>query len=137
MPTAENKKLLQDIFTGLAAGDSKLFVEKMAANFRWHLTGSTGWSKGDDGKDTVLKELLAPLRSRIDGRIKTVPKRFIADGDLVAVEARGDNRTVKGEPYNNNYCFVFRLENGMLVEVTEYLDTELVTSALGAPDRGV
>jgi hypothetical protein len=65
-----------------------------------------------------------------------VPKRFIADGDLVAVEARGDNRTVKGEPYNNNYCFVFRLENGMLAEVTEYLDTELVTCALGAPDRG-
>jgi ketosteroid isomerase-like protein len=133
MSIAENKKLLQDIFAGFAQGDAKLFVEKMAPNFRWHLTGTTGWSRSYDGKEAVLKELLAPLRNRIDGRIKTVPKRFIADGDLVVVEARGDNRTVKGEPYNNNYCFVFRVENGMLAELTEYLDTELVTRALGTP----
>jgi hypothetical protein len=36
-----------------------------------------------------------------------------------------------GAPYNNNYCFVFRLSDHQLKEVTEYFDTELVTAALG------
>ena len=48
-----------------------------------------------------------------------------------SVEARGSNTTKSGVPYNNNYCFVFRLSDNQLKEVTEYLDTELVTGALG------
>jgi len=36
-----------------------------------------------------------------------------------------------GVPYNNSYCFVFRLADNQLKEVTEYLDTELVTAAMG------
>jgi uncharacterized protein len=37
----------------------------------------------------------------------------------------------KGVPYNNTYCHVFRIVNGKIKEVTEYLDTELVTRAFG------
>ncbi len=59
--------------------------------------------------------------------------RFIADEDYVVVEARGRNTTKDGVPYNNVYCYVFRLADGKLQEMTEYMDTELVTAALGAP----
>jgi ketosteroid isomerase-like protein len=62
-----------------------------------------------------------------------VAQRILADGDFVVVEARGANVTKTGAPYNNNYCFVFRLAGGKLAEVTEYMDTELVTAALGDP----
>ena len=82
----------------------------------------------------MLTELFPALRARIEGRIKMIPQRVLADGDHVVVEARGDNVTKAGAPYNNSYCFVFRLAGGKLAEVTEYMDTELVTAALGAPD---
>ncbi len=39
------------------------------------------------------------------------------------------------QPYNNNYCLVFRLSGNQLKEVTEYFDTELVTAALGHADH--
>ena len=48
------------------------------------------------------------------------------------MEARGETTTTAGVPYNNEYCFVYRLENGAIKEVTEYMDTELVTSALAS-----
>jgi uncharacterized protein len=57
--------------------------------------------------------------------------KFIAEGDHVVVEARGSNTTKLGVAYNNSYCFVFRLSENQLNEVTEYCDTELVTAALG------
>jgi ketosteroid isomerase-like protein len=72
------------------------------------------------------------LRRKMD-RITTVAHRFIADGDHVAVEARGANTTRAGARYDNSYCFVFRLADGKLAEVTEYMDTELVTAVLGDP----
>jgi ketosteroid isomerase-like protein len=38
---------------------------------------------------------------------------------------RGGNR------YSNTYCQVFRVTGGEISEMTEYLDTELVTWAFG------
>jgi ketosteroid isomerase-like protein len=131
MSTSENKQLLEAIFAGLAQGDSRPFINAMDDDFQWTVTGNTPWSRTYAGKQVVLTELFGALRSRIEGRIRTIPDRFIAEGDFVVVEAHGQNTTVKGEPYNNRYCFVFRLAGGKLKEVTEYLDTELVTATLG------
>jgi len=129
--TAQNKQLVQQIFAGLAEGNSKLFVESMADDFAWTVTGTTPWSKTYQGKQTVLADLFGALRSRVVPLLKTIAERIIAEDDIVVVEARGSNTTTAGKPYNNRYCFVFRLAEGKLKEVTEYLDTELVTSALG------
>ncbi len=131
MSTAENKQLMQHIFAELSQGNSKPFVEIMADDFCWTLTGTTSWSKTYAGKQAVLTDLLATLRSRIAGQIRTTADRILADGDYVVVEAHGNNTTRSGKPYNNRYCFIFRLAGGKLKEVTEYLDTELVAATLG------
>jgi ketosteroid isomerase-like protein len=133
MSATENKQLLQSIFAELAKGNSKPFVESMDNDFRWIVTGHTRWSRTYAGKQSVLTELFGALRSRIAGNITTTAHRFIAEDDFVVVEARGSNTTKAGKPYNNSYCFVFRIREGKLQEVTEYLDTELVTSALADP----
>ena len=131
MSSTENKQLMQDIFAALAEGNSKPFVDAMADDFSWTVTGNTKWSKTYAGKQAVLTELFGTLRARIAGHIRTVGDRFIAEDDCVVVEARGQNTTIGGKPYNNRYCFVFRLSDCKLKEVTEYLDTELVTATLG------
>jgi len=131
MSTVENKQMVQEIFAELAQGNSRPLVESMAENFCWTVTGSNRWSGTYKGKEAVLNDLLGQLRSRIEGRIKTVAHRFIAEGDFVVVEARGNNTTKDGRPYNNSYCFVIRLGDGKLQEMIEYMDTELVTSVLG------
>jgi uncharacterized protein len=133
MSAAENKKLLQHIFSELSKGNSAPFVESMAEDFSWTTTGTTSWSRTYAGKQSVIKELFGGLRAKLAPPITTSARRFIAEDGYVAVEARGKNTTRDGVPYNNSYCYVFRLEDGQLQEMTEYLDTELVTSALGDP----
>ena len=84
-------------------------------------------------QDQVMTvSLLAALRRKMD-RVTTIAHRFIAEGDHVVVEARGANRTRAGAPYCNTYCFVFRVADGKLAELTEYMDSELVTAVLGDP----
>lgn len=130
MSATENKQLLQQIFAGLAENNARLFVASMAEDFRWTVTGTTKWSRTYSGKKAVLGELFAVLSSKMAGPIRTLPDRIIAEGDYVVVQAHGDNVTKSGKAYNNRYCFVFRVADGKLKEVTEYLDTELVTAAL-------
>jgi ketosteroid isomerase-like protein len=131
--TAANKQLLQNVFEALAKGDSRPFVDAMDDDFRWIMTGTTAWSGSYEGKQIVVSKLFGAMRAKIADRILTVPRRIVADGDLVVVEARGNNVTRDGKPYCNSYCFVFRLADGRLKELVEYFDTELVTSALGEP----
>lgn len=129
-----NKQIIQEIFSEMARGESKLFVERMADDFRWIVAGTSQWSTTFDGKNAVLTDLFGLLASKIAMPIITTAQRFIADGDYVVVEARGASTTKTGKPYNNNYCFVFRLADGELKEVTEYMDTALATATFGDPD---
>jgi len=129
--SAENKKLVEAIFTELAKGNAGPFVDAMADDFQWKLMGRKTWTQSFDGKEAVLRDLFGLLQSRLEGNIITTAQRIIADGDSVAVEARGSCRTKTGQSYNNAYCFVFRLEGGKLKEVHEYMDTELASATFG------
>ena len=133
MSVAENKQLVQSIFAGLAEGNPKMLVDSMDDKVRWRISGESQWSKTFDGKRVVLTELFGLLLTKIADRFRIIAYRFIAEGDLVVVEARGDNITKTGARYNNSYCFVIRIAEGRLQEITEYADTELGMTALGAP----
>jgi hypothetical protein len=51
----------------------------------------------------------------------------------VVVECRGKVTTKTGRRYDNTYCWVCRLAGGKIVSLTEYMDTQLVATALEAP----
>lgn len=135
MSAHENKRLLQQIFAELASGNARPFVDSFADDVRWTIVGTTKWSRTYEGKEAVLNGLLRPLRERMNGPVTIAATRFLADEDCVVVEARGEAVTKTGRAYNNTYCWIFRLDGGKVREITEYLDTALVESAL--PDGNV
>jgi len=131
MSAVENKQLMQNIFSELSKGNGKPFVESLADDICWTIIGSTKWSKTYRGKEAVLTDLLRPLFAQFADQYTNTAHRFIAEDDYVVVECRGRVTTKSGKPYNNTYCWVCRVADGELQELTEYLDTELVTAALG------
>jgi hypothetical protein len=134
MNTTQNKELLQRIFAELAVGNSRPFVEALADDFRWVIAGSSRWSRTFEGKQAVLTRLFGVLRATLADRVRTRATRFIAEGDTVVVEARGENTTRAGVPYNNSYCMIYTVRDGKLHEVIEYMDTDLALTALGDPE---
>jgi hypothetical protein len=134
MNTTQNKELLQRIFAELAVGNSRPFVEALADDFRWVIAGSSRWSRTFEGKQAVLTRLFGVLRATLADRVRTRATRFIAEGDTVVVEARGENTTRAGVPYNNSYCMIYTVRDGKLHEVVEYMDTDLALTALGDPE---
>jgi ketosteroid isomerase-like protein len=133
MSTQDNKALLQRIYADLAEGNSRSFVAAMADDFRWVIAGSSRWSRTFEGKQAVMTQLFAALRATIADRVRTSATRFIADGDQVVVEARGNNLTHAGVPYRNSYCMIYTVRDGKLAEMVEYMDTDLALNVLGDP----
>jgi ketosteroid isomerase-like protein len=136
MSAEANKKLIQEIFAAAAnpdpaARDRALFVASLAEDVRWVVTGQYSWSRTFTGKQSILSDLHGHVRSLLVDPARTIAERFIADGDLVVVEARGNNLTKTGVRYDNEYCLVFRLADGKIKEIREYCDSVLTEKALG------
>jgi uncharacterized protein len=120
------RDLASRIFSELANGTATALTEALSEDVRWTLTGTSSWSKTYAGKREVTA-LLRAVQARCEGPMKIRATRILCDGDHVVVEARGDNVTREGARYDNAYCFVLRVDGGTIGEITEYMDTALVT----------
>ncbi|MWB77599.1 nuclear transport factor 2 family protein [Pseudooceanicola sp. 216_PA32_1] len=131
MTPAENKSLMRRIFKRLAEGDGSLYIAHLADDATMTVTGRYSWSRTFHGKQEILTELYGHLRKVVTGSGRTVPIRFLADEDWVVVEAQGQMTAIDGTPYENEYCLMYRLSEGMIVEAREYQDSALCEAVLG------
>src|SRR6267154_783285 len=131
MGAAENKQFISNMFAELSKGNGDAFLNALADDVSFTIIGSTKYSGTFKGKQELINKLLAPLNAQIEGGMTITPDNLIADGDFVAMQARGKALSKNGRRYDNTYCHVFRFANGKVLQVTEYLDTELITSAFG------
>ena len=100
------------------------FADNLADDASWIVTGQYSWSHEFRGREAILDGLMGHFRSFFAVRPRTVAFNFIADGDFVVVEARGDNVTRDGLRYDNQYCMVLRIENGKIKQIKEYCDSD-------------
>jgi len=135
MSTADNKQLMQAVFAELERGNGRPFIDAMADDFCWDIPGTSAWSRRFEGKRAVREQLFKPLFAQFATPYTNRALRFIAEDDHVVVECRGSVQTVRGEAYNNSYCYVCRFEGGRLRELTEYMDTALAEAVLVPPDN--
>jgi ketosteroid isomerase-like protein len=131
MTANENKQLMEKLFAGVARGERELFLEAISDDVTMCVTGQYSWSQTFKGKASLVRDLYGHLRTLLAEPRRTIPFRFIADGDYVVVEAKGDMVTKDGVRYANDYCLIYRLANGKIVEIREYLDSTLCERVLG------
>ena len=131
MGAAENKELIQKVFTEMSQGNAKPLLAILGKDICWTVIGTTKWSGTFRGKQEIYNRLLKPLGSQLQSNIKITVKSLMADGDQVVLEGYGKALTKEGKTYNNTYCWVLKLAEGKVTEMTEYLDTELVIKTFG------
>jgi ketosteroid isomerase-like protein len=129
MGAAENKEVVRKLreAKGLDA-----MLATMADDVRWTIMGATKFSHVMNGKQEIVDKLLKPITAELESMGSTITDNVIAEGDYVVVQQHATGRMTKtGKPYNNQYCLVYKVVGDRIKEITEYLDTELVTSAFG------
>ena len=132
MGLIENKQLIRAFYEAGNRGDLEECLRYLADDVTWTNIGSMRYSGSFRGKSTLVAELLQPVFGQLKAGIASTIENMIAEGEFVAVQSRGRAETTDGRPYDNTYCHVFRVVNGKIGEVTEYLDTQLAASVLRA-----
>ncbi len=131
MSAEANKALMQAIFEKVSQGDGSMFMEHLAEDVVHTISGESSWSKVHRGKEAIVRDVYRYLRTLVKEAGKTKPFHYIADGDWVVIEARGDMVTQDGTTYQNHYCLLYKLKEGMIVEMKEYMDTAYCERILG------
>lgn len=131
MSVEANRKLVQQIYADSANRSGTTFADNLAEDAVWIVTGQYSWSHEFKGRDAIQNGLMGHFRSFFAERPRTVAFNFIAEGDYVVAETRGDNVTRSGQRYDNQYCMVWRIENGKIKMIKEYCDSALVERVLG------
>jgi uncharacterized protein len=129
MGIAENKEVVRKMREAKGLED---MLASMSDDVRWTIMGKTKYSHVMNGKQEIIDKLLRPITAELEGMGNNHVDNVIAEGDYVVVQQHATGRKTKtGNDYNNSYCLVYKVLNGKISEITEYLDTELVTSAFG------
>ena len=130
MSAEQNKEIVRRAIAALSRGDMEGFLADAADDVTLSVMGAM--FPPIQGKQKVLKGLRNALVARLEngGAIAMTIENLIADGDYVAEQARGIARTKDGKDYNNTYCRVWRITDGKIRAMQEYLDTELVRACL-------
>jgi ketosteroid isomerase-like protein len=129
MGIAENKEAVRQMREAKGLDE---MLAAMSDDVRWTIMGSTKYSHTMNGKKEIVDKLLHPIFAELESMGSNHVDNVIAEGDYVVVQQHATGRKTKtGNPYNNSYCLVYKVIGGKIKEITEYLDTELVTAAFG------
>jgi ketosteroid isomerase-like protein len=128
----DHRQRVQDLMGAMAQGRVGPLFEAMAEDVTWRWMGVHQWSRSFESKQTVADKLFGGATETLDPSSSIEVRRIHADGDWVIVEHSGRNKLSDGRRYDNNYCWVLRFQNGLIQEVREYMDTQLVTETFGA-----
>ena len=131
MNTENNKQVVQDFFDAGNRGDMERCMELMHDEVSWTDIGTTKFSGTYKGKANIGENLLGPLMGQLKAGIYTEVDNLIAEGDFVVAQNRGTAETHDGKAYNQTYCHIFTVREGVIVAVTEYMDTALLNEVFG------
>jgi len=120
-------------FEELGRGNVNALLDLLAADVVYTLIGTTALSRTLHGRDAVLQKLIGPVVAAVEPPLTFEIQSLTIDDERVVVQALGHATTRAGAPYHNTYCFVFRFTGESVAEVTEYLDTALVTRTFSIP----
>lgn len=129
----QNKKAVAAFFEALNNNDMDTMLGLYHAEGSCWTSGKTLIS-GTMTVEQIAAGATAILEAFPKGLTFTV-HAVTAEGDRVAVEAESLGEHASGVMYNNLYHFMFVMREGKVLQLKEYMDTELVTDILCGGQR--
>ena len=123
----KNKELVQEFFNLLSSGSDKYLD--------FYNDESVIWTAGENaiGGSRSKSEVVSFAKSVLDSFPKGITfnvVNLVAENDYVAAEVEGSAMHVSGKPYNNKYHFLLKIKNNKILELKEYMDTQLAAKVL-------
>jgi ketosteroid isomerase-like protein len=132
--TETTRRIVEEYYAALGRGDRDRLLELLAPDCHWAppasapiepVTGAEGIA--DALGRTVVKtmfDLKQPFALEI--------RRMVVEGPVAVVQQRlTATAKATGLPYDNQYCWIYEVRDGRIVDIEEYADTVVAARAMG------
>ena len=125
--TDKNKQITREFFEALSTGSDQYLD--------FYTDDSIIWTAGNNsiGGTRTKKEIInfaQNILSAFPSGITFNITGMTAEEEKVAVEISGEAVHASGQTYNNQYHFLLRIKDGKILELKEYMDTQLAAKIL-------
>lgn len=132
--TATTRQLIEDYYAALRTGDRERLLEILDPDCRWAPPESAPFEPvhgaaaiADALGRTVIKTMF-DLKQPFELDVR----RTIVDGAFAVVQQRlKATAKATGKPYDNQYCWVYEVRDGRIVDIEEYADTLVAARTMG------
>jgi ketosteroid isomerase-like protein len=127
----KNREVVENFFVALETQKFEMLKEVFAENGKQlNPYSPAGFPKSFDGAEAIYKQY-SGLTANF-GQMK-FPRQIFAteDPNFFFVKFRGEIEIKAGGKYENDYLGTFKLENGKVVEYTEYFNQVVMAKAFG------
>jgi ketosteroid isomerase-like protein len=118
--TARNGAIVRAAFDDWANGGNVFRV--LAPDITWTIAGSGPVAGTYHGIDDFTERASRPLVSRLAAPLRPVVHNIWAVDDTVFIRFDASSTTTAGHPYNNQFVWIFRMRDGLVVEAEAFLD---------------
>jgi len=125
--TDQNKEITKEFFEALSNGSDKYLDFYTDESIIW--TAGNNAMGGTRTKEEVVgfaQNILSAFPTGITFNIKGMT----AEDERVAVEINGEAMHASGATYNNQYHFLLIIKDEKILELKEYMDTQLAAKIL-------
>jgi len=130
MDATSNKQRIMQAWAAFATRDPDRVRAVFTADAEWLAPPGNATALALDGTHHLIgrDRIVAFLTSEF-GRVFVADvsidfRGCYADGDTVVVEMRMQATLAHGGCYDNDYCFIFEMDSGLIKRVREYMDTQ-------------
>ena len=133
MNQSGNRAVIEDYYRAMGQGDFDHVVSLHAPDLVCWMSGRSLVSGRFQGRTELYahmgEHVLGPLVTGTEPYVKD-SRIALVDGDFVVGLLRGGLPTKSGDRYDQFYLQLFRLQDGLIVEIVEIFDTVMVETAL-------
>jgi ketosteroid isomerase-like protein len=131
MATAEqNEVIVRNFFTVLSTGHLENIRKTLHPDASWTpMVKNVPGAGVHKPRDVIVDEFLAPVRGLFeDGDPKVKVNNIFCKGNLVCAETRALGKMKNGNTYDNLYCWVIEVRDGLIYALREYMDSAYIQS---------
>ena len=126
------KQVVRRFLEAFSIGDLDAVAAGLTEDATWWVSGRIEGMSGTNSKVALLALLEAVKPLYVEGALRITPDAMIAEGPIVACEARSYATLTNGRVYANQYHFLFEVAGEKLRRVREYSDTQHMLETFGA-----
>jgi uncharacterized protein len=116
-----NLEIVRDAFEAWATRTGSVF-DILSPDVIWTIPGSGPVAGTYEGRSSFLEDASRPLVDRLSTPLVPEVHHIWAFEDRVIIRFDGSATTTSGAPYSNQFVWIFRMENCVVVEAEAFLD---------------